>query len=79
MLVSGAFLGATLAGVSAQFEHRPQHDRIRAGTAHGQLSRRITYVGAVEAEAHTLAHIHRFGGAGIRARGAHGGTKHCVP
>ena len=62
---------AFVADTGAQFEHLAQHLFVRAGAANRKLAGRLTDVGAIEARADALAHIHLLGRAGVRAAKAH--------
>ena len=71
MLVAFALRCAGIAYPRAQLEHFAQHLLVRPCPPHRELARRLAHVGAVEADADALPHVHLFRGAGIGAAEAH--------
>ena len=67
VLVPLALLGAQVAGGDAGFDLRAHHRDVLAGPADRQARRRRADVGAVEANADALPHVHPLGGAGVGA------------
>ena len=65
-----AFGGAGFAGGDAGFELGAQHVDVLRGAAHGEPRGRGADIGAVEAVADALRHVHVLGHAGIGAAGA---------
>ena len=62
---------AGIANSGAKFEHLAQHLVVRAGTPQAEVGGRIADVGAIEAGADALAHVHCLGGAGVGTAEAH--------
>ena len=71
MLVLLALGRAFLAHPGAQLEHLGQQLRVRSGAPQPEICRDVAHVGAVEAHADALAHVHVLGGAGVGAAQAH--------
>ena len=71
MVMAVAFGGAGVAGAGAKFEHFAQHPFVGATPAQAQRGRRLAHIGAIEADADALGHVHFLGRTGVRARQAH--------
>ena len=71
MLVLLALGRAGVADAGAELEHLPQHVLVGSSPTQRQPARRLANIGAVEAGADALPHIHLFRGAGIGAAEAH--------
>lgn len=78
VIMLSALGGTLIANTRTQFEHFTQHLFIRSGASDRELSRGLAYVGAIEADADTLPHVHLFCSAGVGATKAHAGTVHEV-
>ena len=78
MFVPFAFLGAKLARRCAGLEQHPDHLIVLACPAHRDSTHGFADVGAVEAGADALAHVHLFGRAGVGAGRAQGRAEHGV-
>ena len=70
--------GARFADPGAQLEHLLKHRVVGAGPANRQLAGGFADVGAIEAGANALGHVHRLGRAGIGAAHAHARAIHQV-
>ena len=73
-----AFRRAGIANPGAKLESFLQHLLVRARPPHGELADGVANVGAVQAGANALAHVHLLGGAGVGAAGAHARAIHQV-
>ena len=71
VLVLLAFGRAGVAGPRAQLQQLADDLLVVAGPPQSQPARRFADVGAIQAEADALGHVHRLGEAGIGAAGAH--------
>lgn len=78
MVVPFAFGGAAVARRNAGFEHRADDGDILARAPRRDACGGIADIGAIEAGADALAHVHRFGHAGIRAGRAEQRAEHAV-
>lgn len=78
MFVALAFRSADVADPRTAFEHQSQDFDILPGPPDSKLGGRCADVGAIEAGANALAHVHWLGSAGIGTRRAHESTKHGV-
>ena len=65
VLVPFAFLGAEVAGRRAGLEQHPDDLIILAGPANRDPGHGLADVGAIEADADTLAHVHLLGRTGV--------------
>jgi len=77
-IVPLALGSAGIADSRAQLERFAQDLFVGTGPAHGELSSGFADVGAVEARADALAHVHRLGRAGIGAAETHSRAIHEV-
>tara|TARA_A100001391_G_scaffold146656_1_gene104110 strand:- start:805 stop:1104 length:300 start_codon:yes stop_codon:yes gene_type:complete len=74
-----AFCRTSLAGRDAGFELAAQDIDILRGATHGQSRGGGADIGAIQAIADALRHVHVFGHAGIGAAGAEQRAQHGVP
>ena len=76
MVMGVAFRRAGVADPRAQLEHLAQHRVVGSAAAQAQIGRRVAHVGAIEAGADALRHVHLLGRAGVGAAQAHLGAIH---
>jgi hypothetical protein len=73
-----AFDGAGIAGAGAKLEHFAKNLFVASGSPEAQARRCLANVGAIQAHANALTHVHFLSRAGIRAAQAHFRTVHGV-